>query len=92
MDKLEFIRTELAALRASGLYGIMRTVESSQGAWITLNGHRVLIYVLTVSRTLEFPKSKTRRPERTWGSTGLEPQQRGSSQGHISCMSSLSKP
>jgi glycine C-acetyltransferase len=42
MDKLEFIRTELAALRASGLYGTMRTVESPQGAWIIIDGHRLL--------------------------------------------------
>jgi len=42
MDKFDFVRTELEALKASGLYGTMRTVESAQGAWITVDGRKVL--------------------------------------------------
>jgi len=40
--KLAFISEELANLRAQGLYVDIRTVESPQGAWIVVDGQRVL--------------------------------------------------
>ncbi len=40
--KLDFIREELQALEREGLYINIRTIESPQGAWITVDGSRVL--------------------------------------------------
>lgn len=42
MGNLDFIDTELAALKDSGLYVNIRTIESAQGAWLTVDGRRVL--------------------------------------------------
>ncbi len=42
MGVLDFIDTELQELQAQGLYIYIRTVESPQGAWITVEGRRVL--------------------------------------------------
>ncbi|HHH83503.1 MAG TPA: glycine C-acetyltransferase [Chloroflexi bacterium] len=41
-DKLAFIDQELERLRQSGLYIHIRTIESAQGAWLTVDGRRVL--------------------------------------------------
>jgi glycine C-acetyltransferase len=41
-DKLAFIDRELQALKDSGLYIHLRTVESPQGAWLTVDGRQVL--------------------------------------------------
>ncbi len=41
-DKFAFIDQELARLRQSGLYIRIRTIESAQGAWLTVDGRRVL--------------------------------------------------
>jgi glycine C-acetyltransferase len=41
-DKLAFIDKELADLKASGLYINIRTIESPQGAWLTVDGRRAL--------------------------------------------------
>jgi glycine C-acetyltransferase len=41
-DKLAFIDRELSALRESGLYTNIRTIESAQEAWLTVDGKRVL--------------------------------------------------
>jgi glycine C-acetyltransferase len=42
MGVLDFIDTELQELQAQGLYIHIRTLESPQGAWITVQGRRVL--------------------------------------------------
>ncbi len=42
MNKLGFIDAALADLREKGLYNTIRTVESSVGAWVTIEGKRVL--------------------------------------------------
>jgi glycine C-acetyltransferase len=42
VDKLAFIDEELKALKESGLYINIRTIESAQGAWLTVEGQRVL--------------------------------------------------
>ena len=42
MNKLAFIDEALADLRGKGLYNTIRTVESSVGAWVTIEGKRVL--------------------------------------------------
>jgi glycine C-acetyltransferase len=42
MNKLGFIDEALADLREKGLYNTIRTVESSVGAWVTIEGKRVL--------------------------------------------------
>jgi glycine C-acetyltransferase len=42
VDKLAFIDEELEALKESGLYINIRTIESAQGAWLVVEGQRVL--------------------------------------------------
>jgi len=42
MDKLEFLRRELESLREESLFNEIRTIEGPQGAWIVVNGKRVL--------------------------------------------------
>lgn len=42
MGKFDFIDEELARLHESGLYNKIKTIESPQGAWIQINGKRVL--------------------------------------------------
>jgi hypothetical protein len=42
MSKLGFIDDALADLREKGLYNTIRTIESSVGAWVTIDGKRVL--------------------------------------------------
>ena len=42
MDKLEFLRRELESLREESLFNEIRTIEGPQGAWIIVNGKRVL--------------------------------------------------
>jgi glycine C-acetyltransferase len=42
MNKLAFIDEALADLREKGLYNTIRVVESSVGAWVTIEGKRVL--------------------------------------------------
>jgi glycine C-acetyltransferase len=42
MEKLTFLRTELDSLRQQGLYNTIRTIDSPQGAWLTVDGRRVL--------------------------------------------------
>jgi glycine C-acetyltransferase len=42
MSKWEFLHTELATLEREGLLSHPRTVESAQGAWILVDGRRVL--------------------------------------------------
>ncbi len=42
MNKLAFIDEALADLREKGLYNTIRTVESSVGGWVTIEGKRVL--------------------------------------------------
>jgi len=41
-DKLAFLDEQLEELKEQGLYNIIRTIESPQGAWITVDGKRVL--------------------------------------------------
>jgi glycine C-acetyltransferase len=41
-EKYEFVREEIAALREAGLYNEVPVVGSAQGAWIVVNGRRVL--------------------------------------------------
>lgn len=40
--KLDWISSELAALKEQGLYNNIRTIESPQGAWLVVDGKRVL--------------------------------------------------
>lgn len=42
MGRYDFITEELARLRETGLYNTIRTIESAQGAWIRVDGRRVL--------------------------------------------------
>lgn len=42
MDKLEFLRRELESLHKESLFNVIRTIEGPQGAWITVNGKKVL--------------------------------------------------
>lgn len=42
MDKLNFIDEELDELKETGLLIAIRTIESPQGAWITVDGKKVL--------------------------------------------------
>lgn len=42
MASLDWITTELASLKEQGLYNTIRTIESPQGAWIVVDGKRVL--------------------------------------------------
>jgi glycine C-acetyltransferase len=41
-SKLTWIETELAALKEQGLYNTIRTLNSPQGAWLEVDGRRVL--------------------------------------------------
>jgi len=42
MGKLDFIDKDLEQLKKEGLYIIIRTIESPQGAWIVVDGKKVL--------------------------------------------------
>ncbi|MGQ0601236.1 MAG: aminotransferase class I/II-fold pyridoxal phosphate-dependent enzyme, partial [Anaerolineales bacterium] len=42
MATLDWITTELVSLKEQGLYNTIRTIESPQGAWIVVDGKRVL--------------------------------------------------
>jgi len=42
MGKLDFMETELERLRETGLYNHIRTIDSPQGAWLEIQGKRVL--------------------------------------------------
>jgi glycine C-acetyltransferase len=41
-DKLAFLDEQVEELKEQGLYNVIRTIESPQGAWITVDGKRVL--------------------------------------------------
>jgi glycine C-acetyltransferase len=41
-DKFDFIREDVAALKQAGLFIHLRTIESSPGAWMTVDGNKVL--------------------------------------------------
>ncbi|HEY6042284.1 MAG TPA: aminotransferase class I/II-fold pyridoxal phosphate-dependent enzyme, partial [Anaerolineae bacterium] len=41
-NKLDWLRTELDSLKQQGLYNTIRTIESPQGAWLVVDGKRVL--------------------------------------------------
>ncbi len=41
-NRLDWVRTELQALRDAGLYNHIRTIGSPQGAWLIVDGKRVL--------------------------------------------------
>ncbi len=41
-DKLAFLDEQIEELKGQGLYNVIRTIESPQGAWITVDGKRVL--------------------------------------------------
>ncbi|ACZ19866.1 glycine C-acetyltransferase [Thermanaerovibrio acidaminovorans] len=42
MGRLSFINEELTAMKEAGLYGNIRTIESPQGPWVTIEGRKVL--------------------------------------------------
>ena len=42
MTTTDWITQELDQLRAQGLYNTIRVIESPQGAWLTVDGQRVL--------------------------------------------------
>ena len=41
-DRLAWLDDEIGSLRSRGLFIAVRTIESSQGAWLTVDGRRVL--------------------------------------------------
>jgi len=41
-DKLQWVEDELAQLKAAGLYTTIRTLNSPQGAWLDVDGRKVL--------------------------------------------------
>ncbi|MCL0063719.1 glycine C-acetyltransferase [Dehalococcoidia bacterium] len=41
-SRFDFVLDELQQLKDSGLYNLIRTIESAQGAWIVVDGSRVL--------------------------------------------------
>ncbi|HEY3343161.1 MAG TPA: aminotransferase class I/II-fold pyridoxal phosphate-dependent enzyme, partial [Anaerolineae bacterium] len=41
-DKLQWVRDELGNLHQQGLYNNIRTIDSAQGAWLTVDGKHVL--------------------------------------------------
>jgi glycine C-acetyltransferase len=41
-SKTQWIQSELSSLKEAGLYTTMRTLESPQGAWLTVDGREVL--------------------------------------------------
>lgn len=41
-DKLAFLDEQIEELKEQGLYNVIRTIESPQGAWITVDGKREL--------------------------------------------------
>jgi len=41
-DKLAFLDEQIEELKEQGLYNVIRTIESPQGAWITVDGKRAL--------------------------------------------------
>jgi glycine C-acetyltransferase len=41
-DKLAFLDEQIKELKEQGLYNVIRTIESPQGAWIVVDGKRVL--------------------------------------------------
>lgn len=42
IDKLQWVRDELNSLHQQGLYNNIRTIDSAQGAWLTVDGKHVL--------------------------------------------------
>ncbi|MCL2496980.1 MAG: aminotransferase class I/II-fold pyridoxal phosphate-dependent enzyme, partial [Symbiobacteriaceae bacterium] len=42
MDKLQFLEEALGSLKESGLFNSIRTIDSAQGAWLQIDGRRVL--------------------------------------------------
>ena len=42
MSKTDWITQEIEALKTAGLYNRIRTIGSAQGAWLTVDGKRVL--------------------------------------------------
>ncbi|MFO7583909.1 MAG: aminotransferase class I/II-fold pyridoxal phosphate-dependent enzyme, partial [Anaerolineales bacterium] len=42
MSKLDWVTQELESLKEAGLYNHIRTIESPQGAWLTVDGKKVL--------------------------------------------------
>ncbi|MCS7011554.1 MAG: glycine C-acetyltransferase [Anaerolineales bacterium] len=42
MSKLDWLHAEIEGLKAQGLYNRIRTIESPQGAWLIVDGKRVL--------------------------------------------------
>ncbi|MBT3712552.1 MAG: aminotransferase class I/II-fold pyridoxal phosphate-dependent enzyme, partial [Anaerolineae bacterium] len=42
MSKIDWIKEEIAALQEAGLYTNIRTLGSAQGAWLDVDGKRVL--------------------------------------------------
>ncbi len=42
MAKLDFLAEEMQSLKEQGLFATIRTIEGSQGAWVTVDGKKVL--------------------------------------------------
>ncbi len=42
MSKIDWIQQEIDGLKSQGLYNNIRTIESPQGAWLTVDGKKVL--------------------------------------------------
>ena len=43
MSKINWIEEELSSIREAGLYTNIRTLGSPQGAWLDVDGKRVLL-------------------------------------------------
>ncbi len=42
MEKLDFLREKIEELKEKGMYTKIRVLESEQGAWVTINGRKML--------------------------------------------------
>lgn len=42
MGKFDFLKEDIQKLKETGLYNVIRTIESAQGAWFVVDGKRVL--------------------------------------------------
>ena len=42
MSKIDWVKQEISSLKESGLYNNIRTLSSPQGAWLVVDGKKVL--------------------------------------------------
>ena len=65
MTNWDFLTAELVALEHEGLLSQTRTVESAQGAWVTVDGKRVLnLCANNYQGRANHPRLREARPRR----------------------------